>query len=504
MISKAACAVLTASFVCASAVAADRTHLVRPIDWTKYTEIRGVKDGDAFGKKISESLQRESSYLNSWIATEYPLHTNAVGLKYYDPPTAKMGYEGAVRPLAQFAWSKAVMIQTGIYPAKGKALQDAIADTELAIRGVAFSHVSQVPGDKSWGAVEETSSHDWQSAYWASTCAAAAWMLWEHLHPTTKATVVQMLEYEANRFASPTTNLPADYWKDKNGKVAHESTAFLDGHIGGGGDSKAESDGWIARAFVVAQAMMPEHPNAALWRKKASEFMIASYSRESDLKNTTKIDGKPVKDWLNGFNTFDEGVLLNHDMVHPGYMTAHAFTYSTLVDASLAGQYIPESSFFNEQITWDALTKLNFPAGEDRYGTGKNRPPGGTAYQKKADGTLNPTPYFPSGDSWSDKPEADVDYVLFNVYAAVRGLDAGQDVRAIDWATAQVDALRGLQARPGHRGNFYEAGDFTAAQDVIEVVTFQDLTEAWMVWWLHQHNMISPVSDHWGSIRAGK
>jgi hypothetical protein len=381
------------------------------------------------------------------------------------------------------------MIKTGIYPATGQELDEVILDTELAIRGVAVTHLSHVSGRESWGA-QSSSGIDWQSIYWAEQCAGAAWMIWDRLDPATKALVVNMMEYEANRFASPTTNLPADYWRDKSSQLKHKE---------GWGDSKAESDAWIARGLVAAQAMMPEHPNAKLWRNKASEFMVGSYSRESDLKNTTKVDGKPVKDWIEGYNTFEDGVLLNADLAHPAYMTAHAFAYGALVNASLAGQPIPESAFFNEQVTWDAMTRLNFPVGEDRYGTGKkNRPPGGTLYQKKADGSPNPMPYFPNGNDWTGNLEADVDYVLFDVYAAVRGLDAGQEIRAIDWATARVDALRRLQSRPDHHGNFYQAGDWLAAQDIIEVGTFQDLAEAWVVWWLHQHHMISPVSDHWG------
>lgn len=477
--------------------APDSIGLVREIDWSRFKGTLGVKEGDTFGTSVVDALRQSLTYLEPWIAREYPIVEAKDGQEYYAPPFAKrikeseaMGHEGAVRPLALFAWSKAAMIKTGVYPATGKELEAAVHDTELAIRGVALTHLQHKSGGYSWGALE-SSSHDWQSIYWASSCAGAAWMLWDRMHPSTKALVVKMMEYEANRFASPTTNLPADYWRNRNGKLKHAE---------GWGDSKAESNGWIARGLVVAQAMMPEHPNAARWREKASEFMVSSYTRPSDLENTTLVDGKPVKDWIDGYNTFEDGVLLNHDRAHPAYMTAHAFTYSTVVDASLAGHYIPQSSFFNEQVTWDAMTRLVFKTGEDKYGTGPNRPPGGTIYHKKADGTLDATPYFPNGNSWVENPQADVDYVLFDLYASVRGLDAGQEVKAIDWAAARVAALAHLQARPGHHGNFYQPGDWESAQDIIEVVTLQELTEAWVVWWLHSNGKISPVADHWGPV----
>jgi hypothetical protein len=175
-------------------------------------------------------------------------------------------------------------------------------------------------------------------------------------------------------------------------------------------------------------------------------------------------------------------------------------TYSTAVDASLAGQNIPKSAFFNAQFTWDAITKLKFTPGANPYGTGKNVPPGGTIYHKKTDGTADPMPYFPHGNDWSSNPQADVDYVLFDVYGSILGLDAGQSLSAMDWANAQVSALRTLQNRPGHDGNIYQEGDWSAARDEIEIVTYQDLAESWMVWWLNQHHRIAPTSDRWGPV----
>jgi hypothetical protein len=181
-------------------------------------------------------------------------------------------------------------------------------------------------------------------------------------------------------------------------------------------------------------------------------------------------------------------------------MTAHTLTYSTTIDASLAGQYIPQSAFFNAQLTWDGMTKVNFAVGTNPYGTGTVLSPGGTAYHAKTDGTADPLPYFPQGNDWAANPVADVDYVLYDVYSGMLGLDAGQSLSAMDFATAQVNALKGLQIRAGHNGNLYQSGDWTSAQDEIEVVTYQDLSEAWMVWWLDQHNMVSPTSDHWGAV----
>jgi hypothetical protein len=462
-----------------------QTEGVRGVDWSKYKGLTGVQAGDAFGKLTSTVLQRQSRYLYRWIDAHYPTEKDLPGFEgiaLYSP-VSKSEYEGTVRPLAHFAWANAIMIKTGIYDPTVASLPtlDALARTELAIRGVAMTHRANKSDGYRWGQ-GLARKQSWQAAYWASQAAEAAWMLWDDVSSDTKTSVAKMVEYEANGLM----NYMVPYWKSPNGK-----TNFP-------GDTKAEENAWNSRLLAVAQAMMPDHPNVERWRRKASELMVSSYSRPSDLSSAAMVDGRQVKQWLNGYNTFDDGMVVNHRIAHPGYTTAHTMTYSTAIDASLAGQYIPQSAFFNAQFTWDAITKVNFTPGANPYGTGRNAPPGGTIYHKKADGTADPMPYFPHGNDWSSNPKADVDYVLFDVCSSILGLDAGQGLSAMDWANAQVNALHALQNRPGHVGNIFQKGDWSAAGDEIEIGTCQDLAEAWMVWWLHQHHRITPTSDHWG------
>ena len=70
---------------------------------------------------------------------------------------------------------------------------------------------------------------------------------------------------------------------------------------------------------------MPNHPNAALWRQTASQWMVAAYSRQSDLANNKLVDGNPVKDYLSGYNVFNDGVPVNHGIVHPDYMATDQY-----------------------------------------------------------------------------------------------------------------------------------------------------------------------------------
>jgi hypothetical protein len=481
-----AVAVATLVFAAAAPCRA-QTEMVHKIDWSKYAKMRGVQSGDRFGQKISQVLQKQSRYLFDWVHSQYTIEKNLQayqGIPFYSPPLKK-GFEGSIRPLAQFAWSNAALLKTGIFNSAvaGLSESEALERTEMAIRGVAMTHRANKKEGETWG---QGLPHrqSWQAAYWASQAAEPAWMLWDDLSQETKEAVAKMVEFEAHGLM----DYKVPYWRSPSGKTNTP------------GDTKAEENAWNSRILAVAQAMMPNHPNVARWREKASELMVGSYDRQSDLANEELVDGKPVKQWVKGYNTFNDGVAVNHGRAHPSYMAAHAMTYSTAIDAALAGQYIPQSAFFNAQLTWDAMTKLNFVAGADPYGTGKNLPPGGTIYHRKADGSLDPTPYFPSGNDWSKNPSADVDYVLFDVYSGLMKYDAGQSLSAMDWANAQVDALRDLQNRPGHKGNLYQPGDWNDAGDELEIVTYQDLAEAWMVWWLNQHQRIPPIGDHWGML----
>jgi hypothetical protein len=471
----------------AAAECGAQTHLVRPVDWSKYEAIKGVKADDEFGKLASVVLNNQSRYLFRWIESQYPLEKQSAGreeLPFYSPDLENT-YEGRVRPLAQFAWGNAVLVRTGIFDpvAAGITEAEALRRTEWAIRGVALTHCAKKADGYRWGR-GLSGRQAWQAAYWAAQAAEAAWMLWDDLSAETKDAVAKMVESEANSFI----DYRVPYWQSRSGRINTP------------GDSKAEENAWNSRLVTLAQAMMPEHPNVEQWRRKASELMISAYARPSDFDNATVVDGKPVKEWLNGCNTFEDGILVNHRIAHPGYTTAHTATYSTLIDASFAGQCIPPSALFNAQVTWDAITKLRFVPGEEPHGTGKNAPPGGTVFHAKPDGTADPHPYFPHGDDWAAVPEADVDYVLFAVYGTILGLDAGQSLRGIDVATAQVNVLRALQTRPNHDGDLYQDGDWTSAQEVIEVVTYQDVAEAWLVWWLHQNGKIAPKGDNWATV----
>jgi hypothetical protein len=461
---------------------------VQPVDWSRFSGMTGVQPGDTFAQDLTGLAQRESAYLYNLIHSTYPIeHYSYFGeAEGYRIDTTNLG--DSVRTLAHFAWGNAVLIRTGVFDPSvaGVSLSEALHRTELAIRGVAMTHVSNndIPKSYHWG--QGVSGRSWQAAYWASRGAQAGWMLWDSMSSETRQAVATMAKYEADAFI----NYTVPYWRSKTGTPLTP------------GDSKAEENAWNSRVLTIAQAMMPTDPNVALWRQKASELMVSSYSRASDVGNSAIVDGRQVRLWLNGYNTFDDGTLSNHDIIHPDYMASHTLTYDTLVDTTLAKQYIPRSAFFNDQYTWSAMTKLNFVVGTNPYGANEAEPmvaPGGTVFHKKPNGSLDPVLYFPNGNDWSINPAVDSNYLLYLSYAHVRKLDAGQSVAALDWAAVEIDALEVLQNRPGHTGNLYEPGDWNGSLNTTEADGYRELTESWLVHWLEQHNMISPIGD-WGAV----
>ena len=453
----------------------------------------GVRSNDAFGQMLTVLLQNEARYELRWVTADQTLVTNSPGwegMEWYGPRFDAFNYECAVRPLTGFAYGMAALLKTGIYSPSvgGLSRADAIRRTELAIRGVAFTHIANTPSDyrgNRWG---QGAAQSWEAALWCAQVVQAAWWLWDELSPPTRQVVGRMVEHDADALAQVTV----PYWADKQG------------HILTPGDTKAEENAWNSMLLASAQAMMPHHPNVEKWRHKASEYQISAYIRQSDLTNCTLVDGKPAKDWLRGFNVFEDGVLVNHNRVHPDYMLAQATCFASMVAVSLAKQYIPQSMVFNASLAYRALTEVGFTPGADtRYDTGKRiAAPGGTIYYRTADGAYSADIYYPQGSDWTTKITDG--YLNMDLAATQLGFDKGKPFSAMGWAKARGQWLLELQNRPGHDGNVYQPGDWTAKYRGTDELIFQSNAQAWMQWWLMQNQLMSPIGDHWGPVREAR
>lgn len=478
---------------------------VKPIDWSRFDHIQGVPSGDAFAQKLAGLLQRQANYTQAEIASDYLIandYPNFSGTQFYYAFTGGFNREQSIRPLSSFAYGTAVMLKTGIYDPSvtGQSADQALNQAILAINGVAFSYKINSPDNANWGGSRDSGSSTWQAALWASQAAEAAWMLWDDLPNDTRRAVATMVEYEANTFKSPLQEYSVPYWKTPAGVTNYS------------GDTKAEENAWNARFLGLAQAMMPDHPNVALWRDKASELNVSAYSRQADLSNTTLVDGKPVNQWLGGYNAFNNGVVVNHGAVQPDYMAADSILRGTAaINTTLAGQFIPESALWNADMVYDALASVVLVTGPDNtYETGEPIVgAGGTMFRRLPNGEYSANVYYPGGQDWASVNSSSISsvvldsYLNFDLLANYYGWDDGKNYDASGWANARVDRMLAMMDRPhdGIDGALFRTGDGKIINyHGYEEGMFESNAQAWMLYWLMSHDLVSPIGPQWGMM----
>lgn len=483
-----------------------QSELVQPIDWSRYADITGVKPKDDFGKSLVALIQKQSKFVMQEIhdpaiyrvCDDFPENP---GVPCYYAFEAGRNFEQSLRPLSNFALGTAIMLKTGIFDpaAAGVSEEEALHRATLAINGAALTHRANRLTGKRWGGGGKGKNSDrWQAAYWAAQTAWAAWMLWEELPADSKRIVAKMVEYEADSFI----DYQVPYWRNPDGSVNFP------------GNTKSEENSWNAMILAVAQAMMPKHPNVEAWRTKASELQASAFStHENTLTHGAGmqlVDGKPIHEWLRGDNMFSNGIIVNHRVVQPDYMISPGtLHFSTALFASLAGQVIPNSTFFNFEIVYDALNKHEFPAGAsaEPYAEGTYVEPGGTIYRKNStgkDAVYSAQVYYPQGEDWlkTNEPIIMEGYLNFDLYAAYLKLHDGKDYDAMAWAKARVTRLQEMQQRSGEAGNIYQRGDWVVDYFSQEQSVFMSITEAWLQHWLMSNGKMSPVGMRWGELKG--
>lgn len=303
-----------------SAVAANilAKDYVVPILWSEFSKIDKILSESEYFGLTAKILANSVRYNLQWM----PLAIEDIEKKNGDA-------HDVIRPACSAVKAVAIAIKTDLFDHFELAVSEerAIKNTIQLIEAVIDTHA----GTSWWGKLSQR-----QGAWWASQVGQAGWLLWEYLNEDQRASLADVIQYEANRLIS----LDVPYW---NGR---------------GGDTKAEENAWNATIFFTAVAMMPAHPNVNLWKSKCSELMVSSYSKESDLKNENIVDGKRTKDWLNGFNAFENGSVSNHNHAgHPSYTARIQVILESFCVQPLAGQLVPEAADFNLNSTYDWLVK---------------------------------------------------------------------------------------------------------------------------------------------------
>jgi len=379
---------------------------VMPIVWDRFTA--GLPSDDQAQRARAILLNANRYALQTWFPAKYGSQTG----DYLDLGGTA---EGNIRPPGSEALALATSLATGAYDEQVTGFPAEHA-REVAVRivtSIAYRH--EANHENGWGT-------DWQSALWAFNAAFAGWLLWDHLPPADQERLARMVRAEADAFLY----YQVPYYQDETGRVITP------------GDSKAEENAWNAAFLNLAVSMMPNHPNRAVWQDKALELMISAYSRPSDLQNPTEINGKPVKDWLNGSNIFDDGTLVNHNRIHPDYFTSIANSVGAPLAYGLAGLPTPQAAFFNADIVYDALVDHVFTA--PPYAA-----PGGTIYVRGQDGGASADIYYPQGNDWGTSRQ--MHFLLLDTLAATFGFDHLASVPGREWARAHAERVLQMQSR---------------------------------------------------------
>lgn len=408
-----------ASVVPSAAAAPAETGHVVPVDWSDFRP--APRDPEA--RLTAAILNSAAKYaLTVWYPETYGDQTGDV---------LDLGgtAEPNIRPPAGEAFALAVALGTGAYDAGATGVSEAEA-REVATRlaaSVAAGHVANGAGG--WG-------DDWQTALWAYYAGFAGWLLWDDLTAAQRAGITAMVVHEADRFQ--TYRVP--YYRDADGSVLTP------------GDSKAEENAWNADLLQLATAMMPLHPHWTAWMGKNVELMLSAFARPSDVERGTVVNGRPVRDWLDGSNIAEDGTLVNHGFIHPDYMATVAENTGAPLAYALAGQPTPRAAFWNADLVYDSLVDLDFPS--PPY-----RDPGGTVYTRTADGTAGPGVFYPQGNDWGTSRR--MHFALVDTQADLFGFDGDASVPAAGWAHEHAATVRSMQQRFDDGRTYGEASEDT-------------------------------------------
>jgi hypothetical protein len=351
------------------------------------------------------------------------------------------------------ALALASTLATGAYDAglAGSSSQRARAVAVWLVGAQACGHAAVTPGG--WGAAGggapvPTDLHAWMSPLAAAQVGQAGWLLWPVLPDTDRRNVTAMVAAEADLLL----------------RVSPGYLGRPDGHVLSPGDTKAEEDAWMTNVLGLASAMMPGHPHAPAWRRQEAAFQVAAFSTAADAISPRLVNGRPLHDWLDGWNVAADGTVVNHGIdPHPDYMaTASLNLFAAAVDA-LADRPTLRTAVRGASLVYSSLLHRSFAA--PPYAA-----PGGTIY-RRGSAQL----YSPVTSDWGTSLRAH--FVGFDAAAAALGVSG----EAPALLRLHAQALLDMQAR-SQDGRTYQSWDeyrYTGREQWVA----EQLARAWLVLW---------------------
>lgn len=305
-------------------------------------------------------------------------------------------FEYAIRPLAGTALACAA------------CLKFAGCEREAETRAAVFRILADLTRTHHTGGGRTASGrpwgHHWQSAFWTWEAAFAAWLLWEELPEHLRDAVLRMAVDEADRFV----------------ELAPPHAEFL--------DTKAEENSWNSMILALVSEILPSHPHREKWRRRAREYMISAFATRADRVSERRVDGRRLRDWVQGANAHADFTVENHGFVHPDYMTAITTNLTNALVYRLLGRPVPEAVFHNARPVYDVLK-----------------------FFTQRDGTL----FYPNGTDWNLHLAGHA----WNLHVLMERLAGDRQAGAL--AEAALSTLERMQAR-NPDGRIFAPGELTS------------------------------------------
>lgn len=423
-------------------IATNLSELVVPVHWEEFGTTKPSKEFLLSSKLIANA----GKYSYTWASNYYK--SAATNDRFIIENVNK---EQPIRTPSSAALGLAVALKTGIDPqSMGGTYEEIETTITKLVKGVVINHKAN---GGQWG-------DHWQSTLWAALVGRAGWFVWDKLDKETQEMLCRTIEHEANRHIQPHYKIL--YW---NGK---------------GGNSRAEENSWDSMPLQLAIAMMPNHPNIMKWKEICSKLLISAYSVKEDMNKTKPIlDGKSPKEWLEGYNVREDGIVINHNILHNDYMVSIAhLQMSGFVIFSLAQKAVPQTLDYNFGLIYKTLVSKEFKSPPYKS-------PGGTMYIKGS-----PEQYYPEGTDWSKYR-----------YACYYGMDALVDVlkydkklpKAAKWRKLRGERILELQTRHDD-GRMYEDGEYDNYWGKEQMV-FWMMADAHLLQWLADRQALSNKSN---------
>lgn len=148
-------------------------------------------------------------------------------------------------------------------------------------------------------------------------------------------------------------------------------------------------------------------------------MQLSAYAAPQDLRSKRKINGFRLNEILHGSNVDAYGIVVNHNILHPDYMTAFMHNGYNAWIWRLACLRMPRATVYNGDLLYRTLALR--PVGDGR-----------TMYVRGEKGEATPQIYYPEGNDWGYGRQAN--FLMMDVMAMAFGWDKGFDVPASAWA----------------------------------------------------------------------